>query len=256
MKLTVYPLPEPEIISSNDSVCQGTAIQLGVNDLYESYAWSCPSDDLIDNPTDASPNFVESAAAGTYSVSVVVEDENGCSNTSEAKELTILPIPVVDFEFSKKAVEIFEDMEFINKIDTVNNSKPVIWMWTIGDKYTGNEYSVPFVFSEEGTIEVSLEGYIYEACKNTVTKPFLIMPTVRIPNVFTPNGDGVNDVFFDGMPETELIIINRWGQELYKGMGGWDGTYNGNEMSAGTYFYIITLPNGDSYNGPVLLMRN
>ena len=256
MKLTVYPLPEPEIISSNDSVCQGTAIQLGVNDLYESYAWSCPSDDLIDNPTDASPNFVESAAAGTYSVSVVVEDENGCSNTSEAKELTILPIPVVDFEFSKKAVEIFEDMEFINKIDTVNNSKPVVWTWTIGDKYTGNEYSVPFVFSEEGTIEVSLEGYIYEACKNTVTKPFLIMPTVRIPNVFTPNGDGVNDVFFDGMPETELIIINRWGQELYKGMGGWDGTYNGNEMSAGTYFYIITLPNGDSYNGPVLLMRN
>ena len=59
-----------------------------------------------------------------------------------------------------------------------------------------------------------------------------------------------------GLFAVYAIIINRWGQELYKGLGGWDGTYNGKEMSAGTYFYMITLPNGKTFNGPLMLIRN
>lgn len=56
------------------------------------------------------------------------------------------------------------------------------------------------------------------------------------PNVFTPNGDGRNDIFLAGF---DLVIINRWGQELYHGEDGWDGTYNGEKVSPGTYFYIV-----------------
>lgn len=56
------------------------------------------------------------------------------------------------------------------------------------------------------------------------------------PNAFTPNGDGRNDVF---MASFDLVIINRWGQELYSGMDGWDGTFNGERVSPGTYYYIL-----------------
>jgi len=60
-----------------------------------------------------------------------------------------------------------------------------------------------------------------------------------LPNAFTPNGDGRNDEFLKGF---ELVIVNRWGQELYNGFEGWDGRFNGELVSPGTYFYIVVLP--------------
>ena len=58
-----------------------------------------------------------------------------------------------------------------------------------------------------------------------------------IPNAFTPyNIDGKNDIFAKGF---DLVIINRWGQELYSGKEGWDGKYNGTLVTPGVYYYII-----------------
>ncbi|NVO03107.1 MAG: gliding motility-associated C-terminal domain-containing protein, partial [Bacteroidetes bacterium] len=68
-----------------------------------------------------------------------------------------------------------------------------------------------------------------------------------IINAFTPNNDGVNDVFNikgSHIKEINATIFNRWGQELYTWdeiTGGWNGKYKGKEVSAGTYFYVITV---------------
>lgn len=62
---------------------------------------------------------------------------------------------------------------------------------------------------------------------------------VDFPNAFTPNSDGVNDVFLKGY---DLVILNRWGQELYRGFDGWDGQFNGQKVSPGTYYYVVQLP--------------
>ncbi|MCS6933805.1 MAG: gliding motility-associated C-terminal domain-containing protein [Chitinophagales bacterium] len=62
---------------------------------------------------------------------------------------------------------------------------------------------------------------------------------VEFPNAFTPNGDGVNDLFLKGY---DLVILNRWGQELYRGTDGWDGRFNGKKVSPGTYYYVVQLP--------------
>ncbi|MDD3878090.1 MAG: gliding motility-associated C-terminal domain-containing protein, partial [Bacteroidales bacterium] len=75
-----------------------------------------------------------------------------------------------------------------------------------------------------------------EACSDSLE--LLLKP---IPNAFIPhNADGANDIF---MPHVELTIFNRWGQVLYQGQEGWDGTYKGKRVSAGTYFYLITFNN-------------
>ncbi len=66
-----------------------------------------------------------------------------------------------------------------------------------------------------------------------------------IPNVFTPNGDGVNDFYFinsKGMEEMSLTIINRWGEVVFQSNdvnGKWDGTSKGNLCSDGVYFYSL-----------------
>lgn len=65
---------------------------------------------------------------------------------------------------------------------------------------------------------------------------------LRIPNAFTPDNDGKNDIFMKGY---SLKIVNRWGEILYDGQDGWDGTINGKKVSPGTYYYIISVPDFD-----------
>ena len=79
-----------------------------------------------------------------------------------------------------------------------------------------------------------------------------------IPNAFTPhNVDGKNDIFVKGL---NLTIFNRWGQKLYEGTEGWNGKYNGNRVSSGTYYYVIKLSDLKNVvteiKGPVTLISN
>jgi gliding motility-associated-like protein len=76
-----------------------------------------------------------------------------------------------------------------------------------------------------------------------------VLVHVPFPNVFTPDGDGVNDVFLGGDKfrnrEFHLEIFNRWGNRLYYGESGWDGNYNGNKVPPGTYEYVLILKQPD-----------
>jgi gliding motility-associated-like protein len=71
------------------------------------------------------------------------------------------------------------------------------------------------------------------------------------PNAFTPNGDGKNDVY---LKNYDLTILNRWGQELFSGLTGWDGTYNGKRVTPGTYFYIVK-QNNKTIKGTVAVVE-
>ncbi len=75
-------------------------------------------------------------------------------------------------------------------------------------------------------------------------------PTLSMPNFFSPNNDGLNDYFYpylsaDGL-QGEMIILNRWGQVLYRGpldSEGWDGRHQGKECSDGVYFWKVRYRN-------------
>lgn len=84
---------------------------------------------------------------------------------------------------------------------------------------------------------------------------------LQIPNAFTPNGDGINDIFyivgFDLQSEAELTIIDRWGEKIFytNDVGEyWDGTYKGKEVVADTYFYILYI-RGKELTGYIELRR-
>ncbi|MEZ4943427.1 MAG: gliding motility-associated C-terminal domain-containing protein [Saprospiraceae bacterium] len=76
----------------------------------------------------------------------------------------------------------------------------------------------------------------------------------RIPTIITPNGDGANDIFVipfyclnngEEVPKNEVTIFNQWGDQVFHAQpynNDWEGTYNGQDLPAGTYFYVVKLP--------------
>lgn len=88
----------------------------------------------------------------------------------------------------------------------------------------------------------------------TANHPYVLITTgfeLVIPNVFTPNGDGSNDIYFittKGLTEFNLIIVNRWGNVMFETNDpneGWDGTSNGQKCAEGTYFYLLNAKAGN-----------
>ncbi|MEL6863579.1 MAG: gliding motility-associated C-terminal domain-containing protein, partial [Bacteroidota bacterium] len=72
----------------------------------------------------------------------------------------------------------------------------------------------------------------------------------EVPSIFTPNNDLVNDVFLipclatDRYPRNRVIIFNQWGDEVFNAspyQNDWAGIYDGNDLPAGTYYYVIDL---------------
>ena len=92
-----------------------------------------------------------------------------------------------------------------------------------------------------------------------------VVPEIRIPTGFTPNGDGWNDMwvidFIDLFPESEVEVYNRWGDMLFRSVGykqPWDGKYSGGFVPVGTYYYVIKLNDPrfpDDFTGPLTVIR-
>jgi gliding motility-associated-like protein len=87
---------------------------------------------------------------------------------------------------------------------------------------------------------------------------------ITLPNTFTPNSDGINDKWIiggiDSYPNPAVRVFNRNGQLIFRSVGigtsAWDGTYNGKNVPAGTYYYIVDLNiNGLKLSGSVTVLR-
>ena len=102
-------------------------------------------------------------------------------------------------------------------------------------------------------------------CVNSDTVVIRLLPDIKFPNGFSPNSDGYNDKwiidFIDQFPESVVEVYNRWGQQLFRSVGyttPWDGTYEGNPVPVGTYYYIIELNHPlypEPFTGPITILR-
>lgn len=111
-----------------------------------------------------------------------------------------------------------------------------------------------YIFTEAGTTRVVL----YEILNGDTTRYNAINVSIsesslQMPNAFSPNGDGINDVYrakpgYKSIVSFKAVIFNRWGQKLYEWddpAGGWDGKYRGRDVAQGTYFVNATAKGAD-----------
>lgn len=128
-----------------------------------------------------------------------------------------------------------------------------------------HEEETDFTFNEAGGHGIALIAYFMNG-NDTIVKydadywadatPIRISIStskLEFPNAFSPNGDGMNDVYraktdYQSIVEFKAVIYNRWGQKLYEWndpAGGWDGTYKGNPVKQGVYYVQVTAKGAD-----------
>lgn len=171
-------------------------------------------------------------SSGTYSVKGF--NDRGCLQESQNIVVVKDLIPQMDFSISKPTIDS-RNNELACEIPSVND---VQYTWEMGDDQIETGASITHTYNITTLIpeyKITLTARTINGCVNTKTKTIDVIPF--IPNVFTPNIDGINDVF---MADYDLQIQDRNGIILYKGNKGWDGTYKSKPVDPDTYFYLIT----------------
>lgn len=116
------------------------------------------------------------------------------------------------------------------------------WVWVFPDSSTTNQISPSFVFADSLStvllIYTTIDGCIDTIATEVTVKTF----ELEIYNVFTPNGDGVNDTWEIPLLEryinNKLVVFNRWGQKVYEA-DNYNNSWDGGRLSDGVYFYIL-----------------
>lgn len=246
--------------SKDTSFCTDQPVQLSVSVvsglLPVSYTWT-PTTGLSDS-TIANP-VVSIGNSGTYKI--ITTDSKNCSDTISIK-LDINQKTSADFEevYTPTCDGVF--IAFNNKSQDYTNL-----VWDLGEFISNEEgptLKLPFNTQETVSLTTTSSGGCLETISKTISaKSFEFYFDLEAPNVFTPNGDGINEWFeLKNMQYlsscADVHIYNRWGELIFISTDtnhSWDGrTFAGEEVPAGHYFYVINVKD-QIFKGSVTLLR-
>ncbi len=276
VKVNASPIPTaPTAISGPDGpLCSGTTATLSVTnpDAALTYSWftvATGGTSIAQGPTFTTP-------ALTTTTTYYVESSNaaGCTSTTRtAVVVTVLgklEAPVVTVKESK-ATEITFQWNPIPGATAyeVSIDNGVTWVSpTIGA--TGTTYLFAGLKPDQSvTIRVRAKGQLdcqlSDATSLTAKSDNPLGNTIFVPNTFTPNNDGKNDVLYvygNTIAKMKLRVYNQWGQFIYESLNiqnGWDGTYKGDIQPNGVYVYFLEAEFNDgtktTKKGTITLLR-
>jgi len=243
---------------SDQIICLEDSVQLDVfGSIGSAYTWT-PSTYLSD-PNIANP-YSTAQVDITYHVSVT--DVQGCSD-QDSVEIMVLSVPIASFSSEIEAGCEGAVVKFTNtSIDGISFD----WLFGDGGSTTIESPTYALPYGEDFTTTLTVtnsNGCVDNSTFYGTTLNFDDYFDIFIPNVFTPNGDGENDIFDLKVAGelnncSDLKIYNRWGQIIFISTGGntkWDGYTNvGKAVPEGTYFFVVEI-NGIKNSGSVALFR-
>ena len=233
------------------------------------------------SPTNATTYNVNQSLSGTTSNSVMVDQlgtyfyivTNTVTGCAAAGVVNVVGGGLnADFIPDQPNGYAPHSVSFQNTSASSSGNGSITSVWNFGNGTsltTTNNASGSAVYNSPGTYTVMLLA-TKGNCKDTVYKTIKVeIPSkLEVPNIFTPNGDGSNDIFFlktANISSVNAVIMDRWGNKVYEtssstGNIAWDGkNFNGKDCSSGVYFYIITATGKDDKKyeskGNITLMR-
>lgn len=239
--VTVILQPVPVLDLGPDvTICKGTSIQLSGPEGMRRYLWS-------NGDTSSTASF----APGV--VSLTVRNNEGCSTS----DTILIQASGPEAHFTSNPAEgALTNMNIA--FSDQSTGGPVAWTWDFGNGQQSDMSNPNYAFPAVGTFTVKLVVRDENGCTDTTQAVYEISNRIAIPNSFTPNGDGKNELFvikgLDGFPDSELKIFNRWGNEVYAS-NDYQNNWDGGGVSDGVYFYVLKLKNGESMKGSLTLRR-
>jgi gliding motility-associated-like protein len=261
--IKVYPRPKAGFEVTQSLMCDSVSVQLiDKSENAEFWRWHWGDDSPVSN--EKSPKHVY-RQAGEYWVRQIVRNSGGC----EDKSVQSLSIRLQPYKFSEAIYSepppgsILYLPHSAIRFWGENADNQIKWLWLLGDGAQSQAPSPTHTYTEPGLYYVELWQTDPQGCvrKLTLGRFRVTLPDLELPNVFTPNQDGVNDFWepiYQGSEDWSYQIYDRWGIKVYesaKGGSPWRGTNEqGQPLVEGTYFYIVFV--GDkTYKGSVTLLR-
>ncbi len=242
--VTVIPLPTvgtitvtivPANCADSAGAILGLAVPQGQSPL--TFVWQ----NILGDTVSLVGPELSNAVPGSYSLTIT--DTNGCS--SIAGPYVINSTSGVISAFSVDPVTGQSPLT-INLTNGSTNATHYLWQFGMTDTSTAT--NPIYVVIPPGEFQICLIAYNSFSCTDTTCTTIEVEQNSSfvVPNVFTPNGDGENDIFMVkgvSLRTLDAEIFNRWGEKLFEWHttnGGWDGrTASGGIASDGTYYYII-----------------
>ena len=261
-KINVAPKTVAGTVSSGKSVCYGVgrdtlrlsgrtgSVLYWVQSIDNGGTWT-----KIINETDS---LIYSGLTQTTWYSAVVQSGYCSIDTTAAIAITVFPRTPVD-------AGVFKTIT-VGQSVTLAGTGTGTPLWTPS---TG--LSDPAVFTPVAKPEATTTYTLYvtdsKNCVNSDTVTIHVLKLTydgKITSLFTPNGDGVNDTWYleniQEFPDNEVIVYNIYGQEVFRKKGynnDWKGTFNGEDLPDGTYFYVLRFDSTDTvFKGSLDILRN
>jgi gliding motility-associated-like protein len=256
--IAVNPTPVAAFTQDVDKGCQPLCVTFNAAPTIANTNWQWDFGDAQTSLGQTPVNcFMEE---GIYTVSLTAVSDQGCANTVQKVDLiNVYRIPKAFFTAEPKETTLSNPL-----INLVNQSVGAEeFLWRFGDNETSALFEEDHSYNETGNYCIWLIAKNDFGCIDSTKDCVKIKPnyTLFIPNSFTPNGDGLNDVFIpltQSVKDYEMTIYNRWGLSVFRSQQleyGWDG---GTEPQ-GAFNYVIqvtTLAGEDKiYTGSVTLYR-
>jgi gliding motility-associated-like protein len=249
IRVKITPLPAIDFIASARDACYEGSPAILLEGVRETYSYSVYSDRTfsvaLGSLTEATSGTVIPDGAITESTAyyILVTDSIGCTSTDWLEvragviKLYIEPEKLSPYikntEYEQQLVSNAQSPVFT----LVDGSLPEGLVLNASGLISG---SVPGAYRDLSNI-VSIEVRDLNGC--STVREYALNGNIFVPKAFTPNGDGINDIF---MPGNKLVILDRLGIEIFRGDNGWDGTYKGKPVAEDIYFYTLEYTDPDS----------
>lgn len=237
-------------------------------DEIDRYEWNVSSNDGFSFTSNFKDLILNIPHEGYYDVSLQTTGiDSTCVTKVYEQILYVKDIPKADFDYSPLEVTTIEsEVSFSNHSE---NGQFFNWLFDDGSSFYKEDITYSFIDTGYQTITLAITDQY--GCKDSITKVVDVVPTVtyHLPNAFTPNGDGKNDIFIgkgitEYIRDFQLTIWNRWGNKVFETnnvLEGWNGLYfnSGKEIPSGVYIlslsYSSTRGEIVTDNGYITLIR-
>ena len=185
------------------------------------------------------------AGIGTHTLRYTYTATTGCSNYLE-QTIAVNPTPIAQAGPDKLVLE----GGVVQITPALTANFPVTYLWTPSSGLSSSVIADPMA-SPADDITYTLTVTSDKGCTTSDQVFIKVLKAPQIPNIFSPNGDGIHDKwiidFLETYPGSTVEIFNRYGQRIFYSIGytiPWDGTINGKPVPVGTYYYIVDPKNG------------